>query len=265
MDLLTGLGQRVRQARQAKKWTQAELAKRAGVSLRFLVDLEGGNGNISVMRLSEIAEALSVSLVTLFAGLGAIRDDADDVACLDPLQRKQLLVAARAPGHIALVGLRGAGKTSIGKPLAEKLGARFVEVDHEVESTAGMRLGEIFEYHGAGRYRELERQVLERLLGEPGDMVLATGGSIVTDQATWGWLRRSSRTVWLKATPETHLSRVEAQGDFRPMRGRANALTELKSILARRSPLYAQAGLTVDTEQAGIDGSVQKIVDWTKV
>lgn len=248
MDLLHELGSRVRAARQARGWSQAELSRRAGVSARFLVDLESGAGNISVLRLAEVAQAVEVSLAALLGGLGPVADEADALASLSPEQRRRALAAVGGGRKVALVGLRGAGKSTVGPLLAERLGAAFVEVDAEVEARAGMQLGEIFEYHGAARYRELEREVLEGLLARPEPLVLATGGSLVTAGETWEWLRGHARSVWLRASPEAHLARVAAQGDHRPMRGRPDALAELRGILAAREPLYGQAALRVDTD-----------------
>lgn len=233
MDLLETLGARVRDARTARGWSQAELARRSGLSLRFVADLEHGKGNISVLRLSEVAQALGLPLVRFFEE-----------------ERR----------HVALVGLRGAGKTTIGLRLAERLDRVFVDVDTAVEERAGMRLGELFEFHGTAHYRALERELLAEILGSDPPKVLATGGSVVTDGETWRMLRDRAHTVWLRARPATHLSRVEEQGDFRPMRGRRNALAELRQILAEREPLYSLATQHVDTESLGIDGAVDAVV-----
>lgn len=261
-ELLHRLGGTVRTLRAAHGWTRAELARRAGVSARFLVELEGGTGNISVLRLAEVARALDVSLATLVAGLGPVHDAADELAALEPERRRALLRRERAGRKVALVGLRGAGKSTVGARLGRRLGVPFVEVDQVVEELAGLRLGEIFEFHGPARYRELERAALDRELSRPGGGVLATGGSVVTAPDTWAMLKGETRTVWLRASPESHLSRVEAQGDFRPMRGRANALAELEAILAVRTPLYAESALEVDTERLDADGVVDRIVNW---
>ena len=265
MDVLSPLGARIRARRNELGWTQADLGRRAGVSARFLVALEKGEGNISLVRLAEIAQALGVSLSTLVGGLGPVADDADTLASLDPGQVRRALRATRATGKVALVGLRGAGKSAVGGRLATRLGARFVEVDAEVEQQAGMRLGEIFEYHGAGRYRELEREALQRLLDRPEPLVLATGGSVVTAMDTWADLRRGARTVWLRASPAAHLGRVQAQGDARPMRGRVDALAELQAILGAREPLYALADRAFTTDGLTVDEVVDAVVGWLGV
>lgn len=216
--------------------TQADLAARAGVSARFLVQLEGGRGNISVNRLTDVCAALNLSLEELFRGLGP-----------------------GGPDKLSLVGLRGAGKSTIGMLLAEHLDVPFVEIDDRVAQAAGLSLSEIFEVGGSGLYRELEGRVIEQLLEQPGAMVLAAGGSVVTSAEAWQMLREHTRTVWLKASPESHLQRVINQGDLRPIEGRPDALRELTDILAARGPLYAMAHITLDTEDLGLDGVVERL------
>lgn len=262
LGFLARAGARVRAERVARGLTQAELARRSGMSLRFLADFERGEGNASLVRVAEVASALGVSVATLVGGLGPFDDAASQFAALPPDRQRAGLRAARAPEKIALVGLRGAGKSTVGKALAKALDARFVEVDGAVEQRAGLRLAEIFEYHGAARYRELERAALEALLSEPGAAVLATGGSVVTAADSWSLLRRDARTAWLRASPASHLARVEAQGDFRPMRGREDARAELEAILAARDPLYAQAEVTVETEGRSVGEVVDLLRRW---
>lgn len=262
--LLDLLAARVRARRAEKGWTQEELARVSGVSLRYVASLERGDANMSILRLAEVAQALGVSLATLVAGSGPVHDDTDRLASLQGEARRRALREVQAPAVIALVGLRGAGKTTVGAKVAALLGLPFREVDAVIEAAAGVRLGAIFEYHGPGRYRELERQALDSLLAARGGMVLATGGSVVTALDSWEVLRRGARTVWLQASPESHLGRVEAQGDFRPMRGRDDALAELKSILGARTPLYAQAELHVDTEIEAPDAAAARIAGWVR-
>jgi XRE family aerobic/anaerobic benzoate catabolism transcriptional regulator len=226
--LLEGLGVAVRTLRGERGFTLKALAAHAGVSERFLVQLEQGEGNISVARLEDVAEALGTTGAELLA---------------------QAARSARpsTPGVIALVGLRGAGKSSIGEALAKKLGVAFVELDEAIQREAQMTLSTIFEIHGEAYYRTMERDVLRRLLDAGKPIVIATGGSLVTDAETWGLLRSRARTIWLKATPREHWDRVVAQGDVRPMRGRPKAMNELKQLLAARTPLYEQADVTIDT------------------
>jgi XRE family aerobic/anaerobic benzoate catabolism transcriptional regulator len=262
ISFLARAGARVRAERNVRGWTQAELARRSGMSVRFLADFERGEGNASLVRVAEVAAALGVSVATLVGGLGPAADAASQFAAMSPEQQRIGLRAARGPEKIALVGLRGAGKSTVGKALARALGARFVEVDVAVEQRAGLRLAAIFEFHGAARYRELERAALEALLSEACPAVLATGGSVVTAPESWSLLRREARTAWLRASPASHLARVEAQGDFRPMRGRENARAELEAILSAREPLYAMADVTVDTERKAVADVVGELRAW---
>jgi XRE family aerobic/anaerobic benzoate catabolism transcriptional regulator len=234
--LLNHIGSRLRARRRVWELTQAELARRAGVSPRFLVQLEKGEGNISVGRLADVCEALELPLADLFRGIGPGR-----------------------PNKIALVGLRGAGKSTVGEQLARTLDAEFIELDARVEAEAGMTLSEIFELRGEAHYRTLEREVLERVLRGSGPAVIAAGGSIVTAADTWKRLQEGARTVWLKASPASHLERVRAQGDLRPLQGRPNAQAELEAILDERAGLYAEADLHLDTDGLGVDGVVDAL------
>jgi XRE family transcriptional regulator, aerobic/anaerobic benzoate catabolism transcriptional regulator len=235
--LLEELGRAVREKRGENGLTLTELSKRAGVSVRFLADLEAGRGNISILRLHDVAVALGTSASALL--------DAE-------AQR------ARHARPIALLGLRGAGKSTIGKRLAKRMRVPFLELDAMVEESAGLSLREIFELHGEARYREIERDVLRRVLDEP--CVIATGGSIVMDDETFSLLRANATTVWLQASPTSHWDRVVAQGDRRPMANRANAKAELAALLERRKPRYARADVTVDTDALGIDGTVRTLI-----
>lgn len=234
--LHTALGERLRARRLHLGLTQAALAESAQVSARFLVQMEQGEANPSVSSLAAVCAALDLPLESLFAGLGPGR-----------------------PEKVALVGLRGAGKSTVGAALATQLGVRFVELDRAVEEAAGMSLGEIFELRGESSYRELEAAVVDAALSAPGPAVLAAGGSVVSSERTWAQLRQRALTVWLRASPGAHLHRVRAQGDLRPMAGRPDALGELTEILRERTPLYAQATLTLDTEVLGVAGTVQRL------
>lgn len=233
--LLSQIGGRVRTRRTSMGWTLREVADRSGVSPRFLSDLEAGKGNISVARLADVARALDVPLVSLM-----------------PSEEKQEPV-------VALVGLRGAGKSTIGKALSKQLAVPFLELDVLIEKEANLSLGELFSLHGEPYYKRLSYDLLLKLLARNERMVLAVGGSVVTDPETWQLLKRRSHTVWLKATPEDHWKRVLKQGDTRPMANRTSAMAELRSILSLRSPLYSEAGLTIDTSASGVTEAVRRI------
>jgi XRE family aerobic/anaerobic benzoate catabolism transcriptional regulator len=194
--------------------------------MRFLSDLEAGRANLSVVSLAAVAEALGESPARLLEG--------------KPGQ-------SRGPGVISLLGLRGAGKTTVGKLLAEKLRLPFFELDRLIETAAGVGLAELFAFHGEDYYRRLELTVLTRFLSENREAVLATGGSVVTSPDAYRLLSEQTRTVWLKATPEEHWERVVGQGDLRPIQNRPHAMAELRRRLKEREPLYAKANLTCST------------------
>jgi len=237
-ELLSGIGSRVRSERIAKGWTIREIAARSGVSTRFLSDLETGKGNISVARLADVARALDVSLGSLLP-TGTDKESRNAV--------------------VALVGLRGAGKSTIGAPLARHLRIDFVELDALIEREANLSLSELFSLHGEPYYKRLAHDLLLKLLAKDEPAVVATGGSVVTNPETWDLLKRRARTVWLKATPEDHWKRVLGQGDTRPMANRASAMAELRSILSIRAPLYAEADLTIDTSTVRVKEAVRLI------
>jgi len=211
------------------------MAQQSGVSTRFLVQLESGQGNISVRRLVELATALDTSAAALLTTIGAS----------DP------------PPIVALLGLRGAGKTTVGRRLAKRLARRFVELDRRIEETADLSLAEIFALHGEDYYRKLESDVLRQVLLEQEPIVLATGGGLVTSADTYQLLRHGAVTVWLRARPEDHWNRVVRQGDRRPMADHPQAMADLRTLLAAREPLYASASIVVDTSSRPIT----KVVD----
>jgi len=235
--LLAELGRRVRERRSDRALTLRELARRSGLSSRFLVKVEAGLGNISVRNLAALARSLETTPAALLS-----------------------MTRGPAPAPVvALLGLRGAGKATIGRRLARRLRVPFVELDRRIEEAAELSLGEIFAVHGDEYYRRLEREALAGVLAEGRPLVLATGGGIVTSSEAWALLRGRARTVWLRARPADHWNRVLQQGDRRPIEARPQAMAELRRVLAAREPLYAQAHLAVNTSRLGIEGSVRSI------
>lgn len=243
--LLSDLGARVRRLRTDRSLTLRDLSVRAGVSERFLISLEGGAANVSVLRLDAIARALGTTAAGL---LGA--DDAGGRAAPE----------AESGALVSLLGLRGAGKSTIGRAAGERLGVPFVELDAQVERRAGMSSGEIFELHGRAYYYRLERQELARLAAAGRRAVVATAGSIVTDHPSFEVLLATTVTIWLKAKPEDHYQRVLSQGDARPMENRGDAMTELRALLKARRPLYERARHVVDTSALGLQRSIDRVV-----
>ena len=237
-DVLALLGARTRDLRGARSWTLRELAERSGVSVRFLVALESGRGNISIKRLADLAAAFGVTASDLLR-------EADEVAPIT---------------LVALLGLRGAGKTTIGRHLARRLHLRFVELDRRIEKAADMSLSEIFSLYGEAHYRRLERETLVQLLAERRSMVLAAGGGIVASPDTFELLKQHAVTIWLRATPEDHWNRVVRQGDRRPMADHPQAMADLRALLASREPLYAAAAHTVETSGRPAGAVVDDVV-----
>lgn len=233
--LLSELGRRLRAARERRGSTLSDLAREAGLSRRYLTDAEAGRANLSVVKL--------------FALCGSLGLRPRDLLDLDPPRR----------GRVALVGLRGAGKSTIGRKLALALEAPFVELDQRIEELAGLSLAAIFELHGTGGFRRLEAEALEKVLSEGERLVVATGGSIVTSETTFERLLGTCHTVWLKARPEDHYARVLSQGDQRPMRGRPRALEELTALLAAREPQYSRCETVVDTSVTPVDAAVESL------
>lgn len=222
-EVLHALAERVRRLREMKGWTRAALAERSGLSVRFLARIESGDGNVSLMRLSSLAEALETTLEEL----------------LRPEPGRS--------GVIALVGLRGAGKSTVGPILARRLGMRFIEMDRLIMGASGLPIDQLFELHGERYYRRLEREILARILSEDRRSVVAAAGGVINEASSWELLRQRATVVWLKARPEDHWKRVVAQGDRRPMAHHPDAMAELRAMIAARERIYAQAHVVTDT------------------
>jgi XRE family transcriptional regulator, aerobic/anaerobic benzoate catabolism transcriptional regulator len=271
-DFLPFLGKRVRQARSRRGMTRKMVAREADVSERHLAQLEAGEGNVSIVLLRRIAAALNVSLVELFAP-----------EIEQPLEKQVIQrFLERLPAHrleevvfrlkrdfgeeesarrmrIALIGLRGAGKSTLGSRLARETNAPFIELDHEIEKDTGMPLAEIFSLYGQSGYRAIEKRTLERVLREHDRAVLSVGGGVVSENETYDYLLSHCYTIWIKAQPEEHMSRVIAQGDFRVMAGSDQAMEDLRRILEAREPLYRKADMFLDTSGDSPEQSFGKL------
>jgi XRE family aerobic/anaerobic benzoate catabolism transcriptional regulator len=277
---LLALGTRVRELRNRRDMTRKTLAHESQVSERHLAQLESGEGNISILLLRRIAAVLNVSLEELFAADQYDNGDHDDPAS----SRKQTILRfiERLPSHrleeaaarlmrdfggeqnirlarIALIGLRGAGKSTLGSKLAAQRNLPFIELDHEIEIDTGMPLAEIFSLYGQSGYRAIEKRTLERALRANDRAVISVGGGIVSEKETYDYLLTHCYTIWLKAQPEEHMSRVIAQGDLRVMAGNDRAMEDLRGILESREPLYRKADATVDTSNESVDESFTKL------
>ncbi len=271
---LAGLGERVRQFRARRGMTRKILARDSGVSERYLAQLEGGEGNISILLLRRIAAAMGMPLADLIhEGPERPVEYALARQLLDNLPTAELGEAYRAlarglgrngdsarAGRIALIGLRGAGKTTLGRKLAEHLGVPFVEMAQAIAEESGTSLSEIFSLYGQAAYRRYERRALERLVATHDRAVIATGGSLVSEAATFELLLRSCHTVWVVASPAEHMSRVMAQGDLRPMQASREAMADLKRILENRRALYGKADAIVETTGRSIAESFETLL-----
>ncbi len=223
--------------------TARQLAERAGLSARFISDLENGRANIAIGRLSVVADVLGVDVGELVASSSWLAStSAGGIEAGDGSRARSM-----RPRPVALIGLRGAGKSTLGRLLADALVWEFVEVDARIEQVAGLDLASIFALHGEDYYRRLEAMVVGVLLGEPTPRVLALSGGLVTNTPVFELVRRRTTTVWLHASPEQHMERVLRQGDERPLADRARPMEELKNMLSTREPAYRLADLAVDT------------------
>ncbi|ANQ86217.1 helix-turn-helix transcriptional regulator [Azoarcus olearius] len=271
-EFLMSLGKRVREIRDRRGMTRKLVAREAGVSERHLAHLEAGEGNVSIVLLRHITRALDVSLIELLA------PEAEDTVekrlirrFLERLPQHRLEEVVfrlmRDFGHeeavrrkrVALIGLRGAGKSTLGNRLAKEMGVGFIELDREIERETGMPASELFALYGQAGYRRIEQRTLERVIRDNERGVISVGGGVVAQQETYDMLLSNCLTVWVKAQPEEHMARVMAQGDLRPMAGNDEAMEDLKRILEAREPLYAKADTVIDTSGETVDESFMKL------
>lgn len=255
--LLAGVGARVRALRQSRNLTVREFSARAELSPRFINQLESGTGNISIARLASVAEALGKSLADLIPPDDRDRSlqartwrllsqcsEEDWQALHQWLEARQGNQPTRQ--FIALIGIRGAGKSTIGPLLAKRLKTEFIELDKWVEEAAGMPLGEIFTTHGESYYQRLDRGALAKLFATSGGCVFAPGGSVVADTESWNLIKERCLTIWLHATPQEFVQRMKHARETRLMQN-PTVMADLKALLARREPLYAESEVTIKT------------------
>jgi XRE family aerobic/anaerobic benzoate catabolism transcriptional regulator len=270
---LEQLGQRVRTMRALRGMSRKVLAKVSGISERYIAQLEAGRGNVSIVLLRRVSHAMGAHLEDLIPS----GEPAPDWPVIRDLLRKatpaQIAQAKDAlAGHgsassqasfcgIALIGLRGAGKSTLGKILAKKVGWNFVELNREIERENGLSVAEIINLYGQEGFRRLEQTAVQHLLARDELMVLATGGGIVSEPLTFDLILSSFYTIWLKAEPEEHMARVRRQGDLRPMADDRSAMAELRNILLSREPLYARAAAVVDTAGLSVDAAAARLID----
>jgi XRE family transcriptional regulator, aerobic/anaerobic benzoate catabolism transcriptional regulator len=259
-EILQFLAKRVRELRSRRGMTRKMAARDAHVSERHWAQLEAGDGNVSIVLLRRIAAALGVSLLELFSS------DLEEPAEKQLIQR----FLKRLPAHrleeenvrrrrIAMIGLRGAGKSTLGSTWSQEANLPFVELDREIEKDTGMPLSEIFSLYGQSGYRAIEKRTLERVLCENDRLVVSVGGGVVSEKETFDYLLSHCYTVWIKAQPEEHMSRVMAQGDFRAIKGNNQAMDDLRRILEAREPLYRRADMCLDTSGLSIEESFARL------
>ena len=255
---LADLGRRVRHARTVRGLSRKVLSQLSGLSERYIAQLEGGQGNVSIILLRRVANAMGVRLDDLITGDDSSPDwpvIRDLLSHANPSQiaaAKDILSGgnrneASGAARVALIGLRGAGKSTLGKLVADRLGWTFVELNAEIERENALSVREIFAIYGQEGYRRLEQAALRRLTEHPGPLILATSGGIVAEPLTYDLLLQAFYTVWLRARPEEHMNRVREQGHLPTTGDHASAMQELRAVLASREPLYARAAAQVDT------------------
>ena len=259
------LGKRIRKIRQEQGISQDSLSKSSGLSRRFLGQIEQGEANASFEKLLEIAEALNVSLTTLFTGIGPVQDSLDIItqqfSSLSAEHLKKILTGlADKSRKFALIGLRGCGKSTIGKAVAEQINLPFIQTDQVLKQKTNMSLHDIFHYYGPEQYRELSRNILQDILENQEPIIIETGGSLIMDPICFSMLKQKTTLIWLTASPEDHVQRVHLQGDERIFDQAQNYIKTIKSILEQRSDFYEQANHIIDTSRLGLEASISLVI-----
>lgn len=262
------VGVRVRQARAEVRLSRRELSLKSGVSQRYLAQIEAGEGNISIGMLVKLGHALGIMTADLIRATEQSAESQQIARQFDhatPAQQKEIRRILgesqdKRARRIALIGLRGAGKSTLGKRLAERLEVPFVELNAVIEQQFGLAVADVIALYGPEGYRDFEQRALRHVIDSNDRVVLAVAGGIVSAPETYDLLLERCSTVWLRAAPQEHMERVLAQGDERPMAGNPRALDELKAILSEREPLYARAGKVLDTSRQDLDASEQDLL-----
>ena len=275
-SFLEELGRRVRTMRGLRGMSRKVLAKVSGISERYIAQLESGKGNVSIVLLRRVSNAMAAPLEDLIPSSDpapdwpVIRELMRQATPSQIVQAKNVLSGQGASdaamqrqtpfAGIALIGLRGAGKTTLGRMLAKQIGWGFVELNKEIEQENGLSVAEIIALYGQEGFRRMEQAALGKLLARKELIVLATGGGIVSEPLTFDLILSSFYTIWLKAEPEEHMTRVRRQGDLRPMADDRSAMAELRTILLSREPLYARASTVVDTAGQSVDDAAARLL-----
>lgn len=270
-SLINLVGIRVLEARKAKSLSRRQLSEISGVSQRYLVQLEGGEGNISIGLLHRISIALEHPIEWLVRSDDAFSEDLDQLIVryqnADASTREQVrrLLEPEKPlqdkmQRIGLIGLRGAGKSTLGALLGEKLNIPFIELNQEIQQNIGMPISDVIAMYGTDGFRKLEANTLQHVISTHERVVLAVAGGVVEDESTFTELLARFNTVWLQASPMEHMERVQAQGDFRPMADNPQAMDQLREILNARTPRYAKAELHVDTSGKSVHDALTDLL-----
>jgi XRE family transcriptional regulator, aerobic/anaerobic benzoate catabolism transcriptional regulator len=271
-EFLAELGQRVRRIRALRGMSRKTLARASDISERYIAQLEGGMGNLSVLLLRRVAKAAGITLDDLIGNTPdetATFRDLLRTATPEAIERAKAALRGddtvaryRRPvvDRVALIGMRGAGKSTLGRLAAKRLRWKFIELNREVERESGFAMAEIFRLYGQEGYRRLELNALRKISARREPMILATGGGIVSEPTTFELLVSSFFTIWLKAAPEEHMARVRQQGDLRPMANERAAMDELRTILSTREPFYARADAVIDTSGKSVDSGANEIL-----
>jgi XRE family aerobic/anaerobic benzoate catabolism transcriptional regulator len=270
-DLMARLGNKTRAARKSRQLSRRALSELSGVSQRYLAQLEAGSGNMSIALLDKVATALGCDLAWLVSKQESpqwaenslemrYHRLPDKLRCqIDTILEQASMPQGRGQ-RIALIGLRGAGKSTLGRIIAAQTGVEFVEINDFIRQKAGMSLSELMELYGPEEYRKMEFQLLQDICAEKTEVILALSGGIVEDSKSVQLLNKACHTVWLKAAPEDYMARVRAQGDDRPMSGQPEAMQILRSILERRQAAYGNADYQIETSGKNVGESSRELL-----